>query len=115
MAITAVTAEIFPGSLTPSISVTASKSVAANGGASLAFTIAMTDAVRDAMSNRTANAQIRITFTGADGTTYTSGRLQCEDAVSLQRFKLLKTRTAPVISGVTWVKAGQVTSRPMGI
>ena len=66
----------------------------------------MTDAVRDAMSNRTANAQIRITFTGSDGTTYTSGRLQCEDAVSLQRFKLLKTRTAPVISGVTWGESG---------
>ena len=106
VAITKVTTLIYPGSLTTGITLSTDKNVAANGGASLAYTLAITDAVYAAMTQRTHNAQIQITLTGANGTNYTTGRIQCEDATSLQRFKLLKTRNAPVISGVSWGESG---------
>ncbi len=106
IAITKVTTVIYPGSLSAGITLSTDKSVAANGGASLSYTLGITDAVYAIMTQRAHNAQIQITLTGANGTTYTTGRIQCEDASSLQRFKLLKARNAPVISGVSWGESG---------
>ena len=106
IAITKVTTVIYPGSLSTGITLSTDKNVAANGGTSLSYTLAITEAVYAAMTQRAHNAQIQITLTGANGTTYTTGRIQCEDASSLQRFKLLKARNAPVISGVSWGESG---------
>ena len=104
--ITRIETVIYPGSLTPGITLATDKNVAANGGASLSYTLAITAEVYAAMTQRAHNAQIQITLTGANGTTYTTGRIACQDATSAQRFKLLKARTAPVISAVTWSESG---------
>ena len=106
VAITKVTTVIYPGSLTTGITLSTDRNVAANGGASLAYMLQITDTVYAAMTQRAHNAQIQITLTGANGTTYTTGRIQCEDSTSLQRFKLLKARNAPVISAVSWGESG---------
>ena len=106
VAITKVTTVIYPGALSPGTTLSTDKNVAANGGASLSYTLAITDAVNAAMTQRAHNAQIQITLTGANGTTYTTGRIACGDSTSGQRFKLVKERTAPVISAVSWGESG---------
>ena len=106
IAITKVTTVIYPGSLTPGIILETDKNVAANAGASLSYTLQIPDDVYAAMTQRTHNAQIQITLMGANGTAYTTGRIECGDSTSGQRFKLVKSRTAPVISGVTWGESG---------
>ena len=106
IAITKVTTVIYPGSLSPGITLETDKNVAANAGASLSYTLQIPDDVYAAMTQRTHNAQIQITLTGANGTAYTTGRIECGDSTSGQRFKLAKSRTAPVISGVSWGESG---------
>ena len=106
IAITKVTTVIYPGSLTPGIILETDKNVAANAGASLSYTLQIPDDVYAAMTQRTHNAQIQITLTGANGTAYTTGRIECGDSTSGQRFKLAKSRTVPVISGVSWGESG---------
>ena len=105
--ITQVTTVIYPGSLSAGLTLTTEKNVAANAGASLSYTLEITAAVYAAMTSRVHNAQIQITLTGTNGTTYSTGRIACGDSTSGQRFKLLKTRNAPTISGVTWGESGK--------
>ena len=106
VAITRVTTEIRPGSLSQTMSYTTDKSVAANGGASLSYTLEIPAAMDTAMTNRIYVAQIRISFLGNNGTTYTGGWVAMADASSEQPFKLLKSRSAPVINGVSWGEIG---------
>ena len=106
VAITKVTTVIYPGSLLGGITLQTSRSIAAGSASSFAYNLTITDAVYAIMTQRAHNAQIQITLTGSNGTSYTTGRIQCEDATSLQRFKLLKERAAPVISGVSWGESG---------
>lgn len=106
VAITNVETVIYPGSLSAGITLSTAKNVASGGGASIAYNLAITDAVYTAMTQRAHNAQIQIKLTGANGTTYTTGRIACGDSTSGQRFKLVKTRSAPVINAVTWGESG---------
>ncbi len=106
VAITQVTTEIRPGTLSQTVSYTTDKSVAANGGASISYTLEIPAAMNTAMTNRVYAAQIRISFLGSNGTTYTSDWFAAEDVTSQQPFNLLKSRSAPVISGVTWSESG---------
>ena len=106
VAITRVTTEIRPGSL-PSVATFATdKSIAANAASSLSYTLQIPAAMNTAMSNRVYAAQIRVSFLGANGTTYTSGWVSVTNASNSQAFKLLKSRSTPVISGVTWGESG---------
>ena len=106
IAITKVTTVIYPGNLSPGITLETDKNVAANAGASLSYTLQIPDDVYAAMTQRVHNAQIQITLTGANGTNYTTGRIECGDSTSGQRFKLARSRTVPVISGVSWGESG---------
>ena len=106
VAITRVTAEIRPGSLSSVATYTTDKSIAANAASSLSYTLQIPAAMNTAMSNRVYAAQIRVSFLGANGTTYTSGWVSVTNASNSQAFKLLKSRSTPVISGVTWGESG---------
>ena len=106
VAITRVTAEIRPGSLSSVMTYTTEKSIAANGASSLSYTLQIPAAMNTAMSSRVYAAQIRVSYLGANGTTYTSGWVAVTNASNSQAFKLLKSRSAPVISGVTWGESG---------
>ncbi len=106
IAITRVTAEIRPGSLSSVATYTTEKSIAANGASSLSYTLQIPAAMNTAMTSRVYSAQIRVSFLGANGTTYTSGWVAVTNSANSQAFKLLKTRSAPVISGVSWGENG---------
>ena len=103
--ITAVKAELRATGLSPVVSYTADKSVSSGARASVPFAVQISSALASAMVNHVYAAQICVTFTGADGTSYTSGWVDCENA-SNKPFNLVKTRTAPVISSVTWSEEG---------
>ena len=106
LAVTKVTAEIRPGTLSAVATYSTDRSIAANGAASMAYTLSIPADMNTAMSSRINAAQIRITFTGANGTTYTSGWVSAVNSGDSQTFKLLKTRSAPAISAVTWGESG---------
>lgn len=103
-----ISVTLYPGSITTGFTMTATKSVAANSVASVSFTAQIDAATLAAMTQRTHNAQIKIDFVSG-GTTYTSGRVLCGDTVSGQRLKLVRQRSAPVISAVTWSEDGGTT------
>ena len=106
VAITRVTAEIRPGSLSEVATYATDRSVAANGAASMAYTLEIPAAMNTAMTSRIYATQIRVSFLGANGTAYTSGWASVTNASDSQALNLLKTRNAPVISGVTWGESG---------
>ena len=106
LAVTKVTVEIRPGTLSAVATYSTDRSIAANGAASMAYTLSIPADMNTAMSSRINAAQIRITFTGANGTTYTSGWVSAVNSGDSQTFKLLKTRSAPAISAVTWGESG---------
>ena len=106
VAINRVTTQIRPGSLGDGITYTSSKSISANNMASFTYTLEIPQSVYTLMTDRVYAAQIKISFTGTNGTTYTSGWVSAVDSSSQRAFKLLKSRAAPVISGVAWGENG---------
>ncbi len=104
--ITEIVTEIRPGSLAAVVSYSTAKAVAANAGAALSYTLEIPSAMKTAMANRVYAAQIRVSFTGANGTTYTSAWTAVKNTGTNKAFNLLKTRAAPVISAVTWGESG---------
>ena len=106
IAISRVTAEISAASLSYVETYSADKSISVNSASSLSFTMQIPAAMNAAMSSRVYAAQIRVSFLATNGNTYASVWVNITNASGGQSFKLLKTRSAPVISNVSWGESG---------
>ena len=107
VAITGVTAIIRPGTLTAGqMTFSAARSIAAGSSGSFSFTLEFTPAVLTAMTNRVYAAQMQISFTTSGGSTYSSSWFSVTNADDGKAFRFIKTRSAPVISGITWSESG---------
>ena len=107
VAITGITAIIRPGTLTAGqMTFSAARTIAAGSSGSFSFTLELTSAVLTAMTNRVYAAQLQVSFTTSGRTTYSSSWVNVTNADDGKAFRFVKTRTAPVISGITWSESG---------
>ena len=105
--ITGISVVIRPGTLTAGqMTFSAARSISAGGSASFSFTVELTPAVLAAMVNRVYAAQIQVSFTTSSGTAYSSSWVNVVNADDDRAFYFVKTRTAPVISSITWSESG---------
>lgn len=106
-AITGVSVAIRPGTLTAGqMSFSASRTITAGSSGSYSFNLELTPAVLTAMANRVYNAQMQVSFTTSSGTAYSSSWVNVVNADDDRAFRFVKTRTAPVISGISWSESG---------
>ena len=107
VAITGVSAVIRPGTLTAGqMTFSAARTISAGSSGSFSFNLELTSAVLAAMTNRVYTAQLQVSFTTSGGTTYSSSWVNVTNADDGKAFRFVKTRTAPVISGITWSESG---------
>ena len=107
VAITGITAIIRPGTLTAGqMTFSAARTISAGSSGSFSFTLELTSAVLTAMTNRVYATQLQVSFTTSGGTTYSSSWVNVTNADDGKAFRFVKTRTAPVISGITWSESG---------
>ena len=106
VAITGVSVVIRPGTLTDGeMSFSAARSIASGGSGSFSFALALTPEVLEAMTDRVYPAQMKVIFTTPSGS-YSSSWVSVVNSDDNKAFRFVKSRAAPVISGISWSESG---------